>query len=223
MAVEVERQDLLVELFGFGLHRRRVAAGALPGELEGDLDIVRGFGIARRQIAVGVDARERLLDLLQELVGRRAVADDPVDLFPVLVDEELGRRAADGESLVDGVADLVAAAGPIEDDVLVEEIGVFGIVVELLDQQSAAPSATREEVDEDELVLFLSLGQRLVEWSGEDRGRLSGGKGGDEEETSEGGELFHAVLLRTGESEIKIPHPKEECKKKAGTRWGRPS
>jgi hypothetical protein len=76
------------------------------------------------------------------LVGRGAVADDPVDLLAVLVDEELGRRRVDMKSLVDRVADLVAGGGPIDDDLGVEEIGVFGIVVELLNQQSAAPSAT---------------------------------------------------------------------------------
>jgi hypothetical protein len=129
------------------------------------------------------------------LVGRGAVADDPVDLLAVLVDEKIRRRRVDVKSLVDRVADLVAGRGPVDDDLSVEKIGVFGIVVELLNQQSAAPSATRVEVDENELVLFLGFGQRLVERSGEDRGRLGGGEGGDEEETGEGGELFHAVLL----------------------------
>jgi hypothetical protein len=123
-----------------------------------------------------------LLDLLQELVGRRAVADDPVDLVPVLVDEELGRRGIDLELLVNGVADLVAAGGAIKDDVLVEKIGVLGVVIELLDQQFAAPSATREEIDEDELVLFLGPGQRLVERPVHDLGRLGGRERGDEKE-----------------------------------------
>jgi hypothetical protein len=77
-----------------------------------------------------------------ELVGRRAVADDPIDLVPVLVDKEFGRGALDLESLVDRVPDLVAAAGAVDDEIGVEEIGVLGIVVELLNQQSAASSAT---------------------------------------------------------------------------------
>jgi hypothetical protein len=116
------------------------------------------------------------LDLFQELVGRRSVADDPVDFLAVLVDEELGRRRVDAELLVDRIPDLVAAGSPIEDDVVVEKIGVLGIVVELLNQQFAGPSATREEVDEDELVLLLGLGQRLVEGARKDRGRLGGGE-----------------------------------------------
>jgi hypothetical protein len=150
----------------------------------------------RVQGGVGVDTGKGFLDPFQELVGRRAVADDPVDLLAVLVDEELGRRPADLESLEDGVPDLVAARGPVDDDVIVEEIGVFGIVVELLNQQSAAPSATRVEVDEDELVLFLCLGQRLFERAREDRGRLGGGEGGDEEEAGDRSEFLHEALLR---------------------------
>jgi hypothetical protein len=191
----IESDDLLVELLGLRLQRGRVAAAALIGELEDDLDVLGLFGEALAQGEVSVDAGDRLPDLFQEFVGRRSVADDPVDLFPVLVDEELRGRRVDVVLLVDGVAVLVAAAGAVEDDVVVEEIGVFGVVVELLNQQFAAPSATRVEVDEDELVLFLGLGQRLVEGSGEDRGRLGGGEGGDEEEAGDNGEFLHAALL----------------------------
>jgi len=194
-AAEVHGQDLLVELFALRLELGFVAAGAFLSQLEDDLDVVRILGIAGREIPVGVDARQGLLDLLQELVGRRPVADDPVDLVAVLVDEELGRGGIDLVLLVDRVADLVAGGGPIEDDVLVEEIGVLGIVVKLLDQQFTESSATRVEIDEDELVLFLGLGQRLVEVSVEDRGCLGGGERGDEEETGDGGEFLHAVLL----------------------------
>jgi hypothetical protein len=156
--LEVHGQDLLVELLALGLHLGRVAAGALLGQLEDDLDVVRLLGVAGREIDIGIDPGEGLLDLVQVPVGRRAVADDPIDLAAVLVDEQLGRRAPDLEPLEDRVADLVAAAGAVDDEVLVQEIGVFGIVVELLDQQSAAPSATRVEIDQDELVLFLGLG-----------------------------------------------------------------
>jgi hypothetical protein len=194
LAAEVHGQDLLIELLGLGLEVRRVAAGTLLGQLEDDLDVRRVLGVAGREVAIGVDAGQRLLDLLQELVGRRAVADDPIDLVAVLVDEQLGRSGVDLVLLVDGVADLVAAGGAVEDDVRIEEFGVLGVVVELLDQQFAAPSATREEIDEDELVLFLGLGQRLVERSRHDLGRLGGRERGDEEEACDGGEFLHAVL-----------------------------
>jgi len=191
----VEGDDLLVEFLGLRLQRGRVPAAALFGELEDDFDVLGFFGEALAQGEESVDTGDRLLDLFQEFVGRWSVADDPVDLFPVLVDEELRGRRVDVVLLVDGVAVLVAAAGAVEDDVLVEEIGVFGVVVELLNQQFAGPSATRVEVDEDEFVLFLGLGQRLVEGSGEDRGRLGGGEGGDEEEAGDNREFLHAALL----------------------------
>jgi hypothetical protein len=111
-----------------------------------------------------------------------------------LVDEELGRRPDDVVLLVDGVAVLVAARGAVDDEVLVQELGVLGIVVELLNQQFAAPSATREEVDEDELVILLGLGQGLVERALKDRRCLSGGQRGEKEDSGEGGGLSHADL-----------------------------
>jgi hypothetical protein len=206
-AFEVHGQDLLIELRGPLRQVVRIAVGALLGQLEDDLDVRRLLGVAVVQGAVRIDAAERFLDLLEELVGRRSVADDPVDLFPVLVDEELGRRRLDVEPFVGRVAVLFAPDGAIEDDALVEEIGVFGIVVELLDQQFAAPSATREEIDKDELVLFLGLGQRLVEGPREDRRRLGGGERSDEEEAGERGEFFHAALLDRISVAISIPHP----------------
>jgi hypothetical protein len=192
-AAHVHGQDLLIELGALGRQRVGVARGALLGQLEDDLDVVGVLGEPGGEVAVGVDAGERLLDLVQELVGRRPVTDDPIDLLAVLVDEELGRRGVDLEPVVDRVAVLVAAGGPVEDDVLVEEIGVLGVVVELLNQQFAAPSATRVEIDEDELVLFLGLGQRLVERPAEDRRRLGGGERRDEEKARQRGELFHAA------------------------------
>jgi hypothetical protein len=176
LALGIEGDDLQVKLSGLVFHR--VAVAAFLGELEYDFDVRRLLGVALVQGAVGVDAGKGLLDLLQELVGGRSVADDPVDLLAVLVDDELGRRRVDGELLEDRVPDLVAARGPVEDDVRVEEIGVFGVVIELLNQQFAGLSATRVKVDQDEFVLFLGFGQRLVEGSREDRGRLRGGERG---------------------------------------------
>jgi hypothetical protein len=205
-AAQVHGQDLFEKLDAFGRQLVGIAAGALAGQLEDDLDVVGVLGVAGGQIAEGVDAGERFLDLGQEIVGRRTVADDPIDLAAGLVDEQLGRRGVDLEPLVDRVAVLLAADGAVEDDVGVEELGVLGIVVELLNQQFAAPSATRVEIDEDELVLFLRLGQRFLERSREDRGRLGGGQGGEEEEPGGGGELFHAALQSEGWSfPVRIP------------------
>jgi hypothetical protein len=198
LSLGIEGDDLLVELLALRFQCRGVAIAALLSQLKGDLDVGRFLGVALGQDKIGVDAGDGFLNLFQELVGGGAVADDPIDFLPVLVDEELRGRRVDAEFLVDRVADLIAARGPVEDDVFVEEIGVFRVVVELLNQQFAGPSATREKVDEDELVELLGLGQRLVEGAGEDRGRLGGGEGGDEEEAGDGGEFLHAVLLGKG-------------------------
>jgi len=203
----VHGQDLLVELGGLLRQVVRVAVGALLGQLEGDLDVVGILGITVRQGEIGVGPGQGFLDLLQERVGRRSVADDPIDLFAVLVDEELGRRRPDVEPVEGRVAVLRVADGPVEDDARVEEIGVFGVVVELLNQQFAASSATREEIDEDELVLFLGFGQRLVERPGEDRRRLGGGERGDEEKAGESGELLHEGLLFEERFSVSIHHP----------------
>jgi hypothetical protein len=154
----VEGDNSFVELLALGRHLGCESRTILLAELEEDFDVRRFFGVTRGKGLEGFFAAQDLLDLFQELVGGRTVADDPIDLFSILVDEELGRRALDIELLVDRVADLVAAAGAIDDEVVVEEIGVLGVVVELLNQQFTGPSATREEVEEDELVLSFGLG-----------------------------------------------------------------
>jgi hypothetical protein len=53
--------------------------------------------------------------------------------------------------------------GQEQNEILVEERLELGVVVKLLTQQSAVPSATAEEVDEDELSLALGLGRGLVQ------------------------------------------------------------
>jgi hypothetical protein len=177
------------------LFRHGIAVLVLLGELEDDLDAVGFLGVPFGKGPERIRPREDLFDLFQESVGGRPVTDDPVDLFPVLVDDELGRSGPDVVLFVDGVAVLVPAAGAVDDDVGVEEIGVFGVFVELLDQQFAAPSATREKVDEDELVVLFGLGQRLVEGARQDVGRLGRGEGRHEEDAGDGGHFFHARLL----------------------------
>jgi hypothetical protein len=194
LALRVEGDDLLIELLAFGQHRIRITGTALRGQFEDDLDRRRLLGIALAQSKVRVDPSEGFLDPLQVLVGGRPVTDQPVDLAAVLVNEEIGRRGVDAVLLVDGVPVLVAAAGAVDDEILVQEFGVFGVIVELLNQQFAAPSATREEVDEDELVVLFGLRQRLVEGAAEDRGRLSGGERGEKEQAGDCGSLSHTCL-----------------------------
>ena len=53
--------------------------------------------------------------------------------------------------------------GPEEDEILVQEGVELGVVVELLTEQFAAPSGVGVEVDENQLVLDLGLGDCLVQ------------------------------------------------------------
>jgi hypothetical protein len=113
----------------------------------------------------------------------------------VLVDEKTGRRGVDMEAVEERIPDLFAARGAVEDDIVVEEVGVLGVVVELLNQQFTAPSATREEIDEDELVFLLRPGQSLVEGTAHDRGGLGRRERGEEEQADNRSELSHRGLL----------------------------
>lgn len=136
------------------------------------------------------------MDFFQELVGGRSIAYDPIHFFAILVDKKEGRRPRDVELFEEGVPDLVALAGPVEDEVFREEFGVLRIAFELLNQQSAGPSATREEFDQEEFVFLFGLSQRLVEGSAHELNRLGGGQGYDEDHARKCRNLFHADLSR---------------------------
>ncbi len=130
-----------------------------------------------------------------EFDGRRAVADDPVDFLPVFVDDELGRSAADVVSFVDGVAERISPAGAVDDEVFVQEFGVIGVFVELLDQQFTAPSTVGVEIDEDGFVFLLGQSQCFLERSLVNRGRLGRSQGCREDNSGKNGEFSHSGLL----------------------------
>jgi len=69
----------------------------------------------------------------------------------------------DGESLKKRIPFFLIPVGAVEDEMFVQEILEFRILVKLLTQQSAAPSTTREEIEEDPFVLALGLGHGLVD------------------------------------------------------------
>jgi hypothetical protein len=193
LSLRVERDDPLIEFVG--LLGGRGPLVVLPGQLEDRPDILRILGVEAGQGLVGVDSREGLLERLEVGIGRRPVADDPVDLLPVPVEDEDGRRRLDPEAGENGFPGEVAAGGAVEDESLREEVGELGVLVNLLDQQVAASSAASlVEIDEDELVLLLGLGQGLVERALQERRRLAGGHGRDEENSGECCQLFHAGL-----------------------------
>jgi hypothetical protein len=70
-----------------------------------------------------------------EFLGRSAVASNPVDLLPFAVEKEEERRSPDAEFPENGFPRLVAAGGPVEDEVFGQKLGERGIVVILLTQQ----------------------------------------------------------------------------------------
>jgi hypothetical protein len=74
---------------------------------------------------------------------------------------------------------LFIPVGAEEDKILIKEILEFRILVKLLTQQSAAPSATREEIKEDPFVLALGLSHSLVESAFEPV--LGAGQGSEQE------------------------------------------
>jgi hypothetical protein len=136
----------------------------LAGELVDRLDVLRVFGGEVRKGLERLDALGGSLELLDIGVGRRRVAGEPVDLLPGLVEDQDGRRRLESEAGEDRFSRELAAGRPVEDEGLGEEVGELGVLVNLLDQQVAAPSATLlVEVDEDELVLLFGLGHGLVE------------------------------------------------------------
>jgi hypothetical protein len=76
-----------------------------------------------------------------EFLRRGAVAVDPIDFIAVSVEEKQERRAGNAELAEDRFAGRISPGGPIQDEILFEELAELGIAVILLTQQFAAPSA----------------------------------------------------------------------------------
>jgi hypothetical protein len=113
--------------------------------------------------------------------------------LPVRVKDEPGRGGRNVEPRKDRIPELVPSQGAVEDE-LFQEIGVFGAVVKLLDQQFAVPSAALlGEIDEDGLVLFLGRGQRGVDRPADPR-LGDPGHGGDKEKSQNRNASFHLNL-----------------------------
>jgi hypothetical protein len=91
----------------------------------------------------------------------------PVHFGAVGAEDERGRCPRDLEPAKDGRAPRGPVFGADEDEILVQEILEFGIGVDLLTQQDAAPSASRIEIDEDEFAFGIGLGDGLIDRAGE--------------------------------------------------------
>jgi hypothetical protein len=125
-----------------------------------------------------------------EFLGRTRIARDPVELGAVGAEEEQERRARDGIPLVELLAGDVAAERAEEDEMIVEEFGVFRIVVVLLTQQYAIPSAgLGKKVDEQRLSRRFRRSQGVFERA------LAPGLGGEgdreKDHGEDGNEFFH--------------------------------
>jgi len=101
----------------------------------------------------------------------------PVDLGAVRAEEHGRRRAIDLETLENFLSGLFSGRGPVEDEIFGQKLMKLGIVVELLTQQYAASSATRVEIDQDQLFFALGLGNGLVH--GPLEPDLAGGRGNE--------------------------------------------
>lgn len=142
--------------------------------------------IGRGRIFAGGDIE----DLLVEFLGRARVARDPVEIGAVGAEKEQERRARDGIPLIEFLAGDVAAERAEEDEMIVEEFGVFRIVVVLLTQQYAVPSTgLGEEVDEQRLPRRFRRGQGVFERALAPGLRGEGDR--DKGDGENGKELFH--------------------------------
>jgi hypothetical protein len=100
----------------------------------------------------------------------------PVHFGAVGAEDECGRRSRDFEPAEDGRATRGPVFGTDEDKILVQEILEFGIGVDLLTQQDAAPSASRIEINENEFAFGIGLGDGLIDGAGEPLLSESGGR-----------------------------------------------
>jgi hypothetical protein len=159
--IRIERGSTLEERQGLG---PLIAGLILQPELDERLGILRVLRSCLGEGRNGIDPSHDRPNLFQELFRRRLVAGDPVDLLSVPVEEEEKGGAADAEPFDQTLARDIASAGPIKDEVLLEELGELGDIVELLDQQLTVASAVfLEEVEEQQLPARLGPGQRILE------------------------------------------------------------
>jgi hypothetical protein len=135
-----------------------------------DAELDQGFGVSRFVRPAPVEVADRILSSKNsqnpsmELLGWRGISGDPVTDCPVSIEEQNKRRAPNIELLEELFAGDLAPRHAKEDKILLQELGFFGIVINLLDQQVAVSSADfREEVDEEELTRGFRRGQCLFE------------------------------------------------------------
>jgi hypothetical protein len=130
-----------------------------------------------------------------EVLRRRIVAEDPIDLRSVRIEEKNRRGRPDAEFVEDGLSVGLLGCGLEEDEILGQVILILGVFEELLTEQFAAPSRIRIEIEEQLLVLGLGLSQRFVEGTFK-KVVLGESDGGEEKKRGNNGDFFHAAPPR---------------------------
>jgi len=189
----VEGDDLLVQLVGLV---RVIAVAVLAGQLEDGFDVLRILRVESLEALERVDPLEDLVDLFLEFFGGGIVAQDPIELRSVGVEEQDRGRGPDLEPVEDGFPVGFLGGRLEEDEILGQVILILGVFEELLTEQFATPSGVGVEIEEKLLSLGLGLGHGLIERPfGEGIGRLGEGDGGENKKRGHNGDFFHAHLL----------------------------
>jgi hypothetical protein len=162
--------------------------------LKGQSGVLRTLGEAVLKGFDGILALQDFFKLGLKIFGRGTIPDDPIRLGAVAAQEHYRRGGPDGVFLEGFVADFFVAVGFEEDKILFEERTELGVGVELLNQQFTASSAAAVEVDENQLVLDLGLGDGLIQGALEPG--FGGGEGGENKYESQGEGFFHGHLGR---------------------------
>jgi hypothetical protein len=140
-----------------------------------------------------VDSLEDFVDLLLEILRGRIIAEDPIDLGAVRVDEEDRRGGPDAELVENDFSVRLLRRGLEQDEILGQVVLILGVFEELLTEQFAAPSRIGVEIEEQLLVLGLGLGQGFVERALEEV-ILGEGRGGEKKKRGNDDDFFHAHL-----------------------------
>ncbi|MGD0781784.1 MAG: hypothetical protein ABSA30_02875 [Candidatus Aminicenantales bacterium] len=165
-----------------------------PAELDPDFGIP-GLGFeAPFEFTDGVPALDSVPKPVHVFFGRRNIPRQPVAFDSVRVQDQDEGRAADSIGPDELLAGDLAAGRSKKDKTAFKEGRIAGIVVNLLTQQDAIPSAgLGEEIDQQELPFRFGLGQSFFDRACTPGQRGSGNRQA-EEEKREKRSFFHHRL-----------------------------
>jgi hypothetical protein len=166
------------------------------GQLEEGLDVLGILGVEGLVALERIDARDDAVEFLDERFDRGIIAEDPVELRSVGLEEEDGRRGPDLVLVEEDTAGGFLGDRLKEDEILGQVVLILGDIEELLTEQLAARSGVGVEIEEELLVLGFGLGLGFVERALEEGIRSLGeGRRGEKKKRGGKSEFFHALLL----------------------------